>query len=196
VANHTGGGSQYTVRRDSDVDDLPMNLSPSAVSRSRWYWLCLLLLALSMEAVGLFYQYGLEELPCRLCIVARLWVAGLLLVSVAGLLLGHWRWPRFLIHLASFGIAIGLAETSYQLLGTERGFLAGECSIELGTPDWFRPDLWLPGMFEPQVPCGYTPLLPGGISMAEALVPLSAVLLLVTLTLSVAALRRSPGGDR
>lgn len=167
-----------------------MKLSPAAVSRSPWYWLALLLLSLSFEAVALFYQHVLDEPPCSLCIHARLWVAALLLVALAGLALHRLHWPNALLHLASLGVGAGLAERSYRLLGTERGFLMGECTIDLGTPEWFRPDQWWPQVFEPQTLCGYTPQLLFGISMAEALMAFSVVFVVLALLMTLASLKR------
>jgi disulfide bond formation protein DsbB len=38
------------------------------IGKSSLYWLALVLIGLSFEAVALFYQYVLEEMPCVLCI--------------------------------------------------------------------------------------------------------------------------------
>jgi len=63
--------------------------------------------------------------------------------------------------------------------------------MQSGLPAWFSPDQWWPTLFEIWEPCGYTPVLLFGITMAEALVAFSALMLLFTLALLVAGLRRA-----
>jgi len=123
-------------------------------SKSARYWLLLVLVGLSFEGVALYYQYVLEEMPCVLCIQVRIWVMALIF------------------------IAIGLLERSYQLLGTERGFTFSDCGMDLGMPAWFALDVWFPALFQVQTSCGYTPELLFGITMAEALIVVSAIFLL------------------
>ena len=82
-----------------------------------------------------------------------------------------------------------MLERSYQLLGTERGFIMGECSMDTGFPSWFAIDKWLPSLFEPLITCGYTPEVAFGITMAEALLVMSAGLVLLALVMIIAAIR-------
>ena len=144
------------------------------IGKSSLYWLALVLIGLSFEAVALFYQYVLEEMPCVMCIQVRLWVMALIMVALLVLVLRRLRFMPVAGHLLTVVIAAGLLERSYQLLGTERGFVFGECGFDLGLPDWFTPDVWFPALFEVQTTCGYTPELLFGITMAEALIVISA----------------------
>ena len=160
------------------------------IGKNSLYWLALVLIGLSFEAVALFYQYVLEEMPCVMCIQVRLWVMALIMVALLVLLLRRLWFMRLVGHLLTVVIAAGLLERSYQLLGTERGFVFGDCGFALGLPDWFTPDVWFPALFEVQTTCGYTPELLFGITMAEALIVTSAVFVLVSLTMTVAALAR------
>lgn len=162
-------------------------MSLQTASRSRWYWLSLILIGVGFIGLALYYQYALDEQPCRFCIIERLWITGVVLVALCGLLVHVWRWPNLLAHLLTLVCALGMAYTAYQLLGTERGFTEGECSIVLDLGTWFRPDVWLPQVFKVQTPCGYTPLLPFGISMAEALSAVSALFVLVALVMTIGA---------
>jgi disulfide bond formation protein DsbB len=57
--------------------------------------------------------------------------------------------------------------------------------MDLGMPPWFALDQWLPSVFEVQTSCGYTPLILFQISMAEALLVISVVLLIMSATLFV-----------
>lgn len=153
-----------------------------AVSQSPWYWLTLILLGLTLEGVALFYQHVLNEPPCQLCIHVRLWVFGLIVVGLLGLLLrSHGRGP-LVGHVLVALVAGGLLERAYRLLGIEQGFLFSECSMESGFPSWLALDVWMPALFQAESLCGLTPILPLGISMAEALFTLALLLLGFSLT--------------
>ena len=171
------------------------------IGNSRLYWLALAVTGFSMEAVALFYQYVLDEMPCVLCIHVRLWVMALVIAALLVLLLHRLRFMPVLGHLLTVVIAAGLLERSYQLLGTERGFVDGECGFSLGLPAWFTPDTWFPAVFQVETSCGYTPELPFGVTMAEALMVVSAIFVLVSVAMTVAAIVRFrnrqvvPGGN-
>jgi len=154
------------------------------IAHSRWYWLALLALGLSFIAVALYYQYELEELPCVLCIQVRIWVFCLIIVAFNAYIL-HNKWASLIAHILTVVIAAGLVERSYQLLGTERGFTFGDCGFDLGLPAWLALDTWFPALFGVQASCGYTPELVFGITMAEALIVMSAAFLLISLTLTL-----------
>jgi len=163
------------------------------IADGRFYWLFLLLLAVSLEVSALFYQYYLDYMPCVLCIHVRIWVLGLISISAIALIFHRFKIYNYwlsqqALFISSIILSAGLLERSYQLLGTERGFLSGGCSMESGLPNWFALDKWLPVIFEVQEPCGYTPELLWGITMAEALILLSIALLLINTLLSLALL--------
>jgi len=163
----------------------------AGIGRSGLYWLVLALTGVSFEAVALFYQYVLEEMPCVLCIQVRLWMMALILLALLGLVLRRVGFISRLVHVLMVVVAAGLLERSYQLLGTERGFAVGDCGFDLGLPAWFSPDRWFPAMFEVQTSCGYTPELLFGVTMAEALIVLSALFVLLSLGMAAAAVARS-----
>ncbi len=159
------------------------------LSHHAGYWLLLILLCVAMEGVALFYQYGLDYGPCVLCIHIRIWIAALLLISVGGLLFRPCPVAQRILHPLTLIAALGLTERSYQTLGIERGWIEGSCSFDTGLPDWFALDKWLPQAFEPWESCGYTPELLFGITMAEALMAFSVVLVIVSAALSIAQFR-------
>ena len=162
----------------------------ASIGKSSFYWLALLFIGLSFEAVALYYQYVLYEMPCVLCIHARLWVMALIIVSLLGLLLRQMRFPTAVMHLLTLVATAGLLERSYQLLGTERRFIFGECGFDLGLPAWFTPDKWFPAMFQVETSCSYTPKLLFGITMAEALFVLSIFFVLISAIMAIAAILR------
>jgi disulfide bond formation protein DsbB len=160
------------------------------LSQSNWYWAALIAIGIAMEAVALFYQYGLDYGPCVLCIHVRIWVMAMILIAITGLCLN--KCPRFRA-LAHFGILIsaaGLLERSWQTLAVERGWIIDTCSMDSGLPDWFALDKWLPHMFEPWEPCGYTPELLFGITMAEGLIVFSATLTVTAFILFISGFKK------
>jgi disulfide bond formation protein DsbB len=154
------------------------------ISRSSWYWLALVVIGLSFEAVALFYQHVLGEYPCVMCIHVRIWVLALIIVALAGMFLCRIRSLNALAHLSTIIVAFGLLDRAYRLLGTERGFYNGDCGFDLGLPAWFALDDWFPAIFKVETSCGYTPELLFGITMAEALIVISAVLVLVSVAMT------------
>lgn len=160
------------------------------LSHSRWYWAILLSTGIALLVVALIYQHVLGERPCLLCIQIRLWVSLLIIVSFAGLFTRHCWVLSSIAHASLVLVAVGLVERSYQLLGTERGFVFGDCGFDLGLPAWFAIDQWLPSVYYVQTACGYTPELFFGITMAEALMAFSAGLLLVSVSVTLASFLR------
>ncbi len=158
---------------------------------SRWYWLVLIAGGLFLLSVALVHQYYFDELPCVMCIQVRLWISLLVLVSIAALLSVRIRLVKVLAHVSITLIAGGLVERSYQLLGTERGFLTGSCSFDLGLPAWFAIEKWLPWLYQVETTCGYTPEVIFGITMAEGLMFLSVILLLLSLCVTIVFLSKS-----
>ena len=163
------------------------------LSQQRLYWVLLALLGVFLEAAALYYQYVRGEWPCVLCIHVRIWVMAMIVVGIVGALYGGSPLVSRLCHLASVGVAIGFAERNYQVLAVERGWVFGDCSMELGMPWWFALDQWAPWIFEVQTSCGYTPYVLFDITMAETLVALSALLLLATIGLFAASWLDEPG---
>ncbi len=160
-----------------------------------WYWLMLAVLGLSLEALALVYQYVLEYWPCVLCIHVRIWVVFLVVAAVAGLLLRHKRAGRVFAHTLVLLISLGLLERSWKLFAIERGIAVdGECNFDAGLPAWFALDQWFPAVFKVWEACGYTPELLFGVTMAEALLGLSGVLVgLGVLLLASALMAKTPG---
>jgi disulfide bond formation protein DsbB len=159
------------------------------IAHSRWYWLALAVLGLSFISVALYYQYVLEEQPCVLCIQVRILMLCMTIVAFNAFILQN-RWASRIAHIATVVIAATMLERSYQLLGTERGFVFGDCGFDLGLPSWLPLDTWFPELFRVEASCGYTPELVFGITMAEALIVFSAVFVLVSLALTIASFVR------
>lgn len=157
--------------------------------QGKLFWMGLILLGLALEGVAYFYQYVLEEPPCILCIHFRLLVVLMIVIAIIGLLLSSSKIGRIITSASLLLVFGGMAERSYQLLGTERGFIMGECAAMLNFPDWIAVDKWFPAFFAPLTSCGYTPKLFFDITMAEALMVFSVVMTLLAIGMLVANIR-------
>jgi disulfide bond formation protein DsbB len=157
------------------------------LGRHHLYWIALVLFGLALEGGALYYQYVLDEWPCVLCIHVRIWVMAIVLLGILALFFTQIRKAMLLFHGLSVILAIGLLERSWKVLAVERGWIFGDCEMDLGMPPWFALDKWVPWLFEVQTSCGYTPLIAFNISMAEVLLVISAALLLSCSTLFLAS---------
>lgn len=152
----------------------------SGLVSGKSYWLALIIFSFALEFSALFYQYVLDYLPCVLCIHVRIYLLGLILVALFALLASRLKFSYIVANILTIFLFAGFTERSYQLLGTERGFVFGDCNMELGVPAWMALDKWLPSVFKVHEACGYTPELLFGITMAEALMVLSVLLVLIS----------------
>ena len=161
-----------------------------SMSHSHWYWSAYIVAVLVLLTAALYFQFVREELPCLMCIQVRLLVSLLVIVAFAGLFSRHNRVINSIAHLSVVMIAAGLTERSYQLLGTERGFVFGDCGFDLGLPGWFAIEDWLPWLYRVETSCGYTPEIIFGITIAESLMVLSVLILLLSSCIFLASLMR------
>ena len=153
----------------------------------RRYWLALALLGIALEAVALYYQYALDEWPCVLCIQVRIWVMAFVLLAIAGMFLGRSVTASRILHGVNTLIMLALVERSWQVLAVERGWVFGDCDLDLGMPSWFAIDQWFPWIFEVKTSCGYSPFVLFKITMAEALLVIMVLLALTSASLFVAS---------
>jgi len=149
------------------------------VTRLPLFWMLIFIVCAAMEGVALYYQYVLNYGPCVLCVHIRAFIFLVLIASLVGLFAGRYRPVRIITTLTGLVGSVGMIERSYQTLGIERGFIDGSCSLDGGFSDIFPLNQWIPEIFEPWESCGYTPELFFGVTMAEALVAISALFILV-----------------
>ena len=161
------------------------------LSRGRLYWLLLVVFGLALEAGALYYQYALDEWPCVLCIHVRILVFAFILIGILALLLSESVAARRLLHGLNTVVMLWLMERSYQVLAVERGWVFGDCDMELGMPAWFALDKWFPAIFEVQTSCGYSPYILFEITMAETMMVTSILLALASLVLFIASFFKS-----
>ena len=152
----------------------------TAFLESKAYWATMLLGGAFLMAVALHYQYVMGEDPCQACVQVRVWIVTGMLVSLVMLVLPRKPVSSLLGLLVFTGTGLGLAERSWFLYLIENGRGDGSCGFMLGAPDWFPIDRWLPSIFEVRNLCSFTPDILLGISMAEALLIVSAIVLSLT----------------
>lgn len=150
------------------------------LSMQRRYWAALILSGIILEAAALYYQYELDEWPCLLCIHIRMLVMAFILLGLIAIVCTRSTLIMRFAHGLNVIIMAGLVERSWQVLAVERGWVFGDCEMDLGMPAWFALDKWIPSVFEVQTSCGYTPLILFNISMAEVLLVFSASLLIIS----------------
>ena len=156
---------------------------------SRWYWLGLALFGIALLGVALYYQYALGDEPCQVCIHARLWVVASTLIAFIMLITPQIPLLRALGNLGVLIAGAGLYERARYLYRLENGIGDGSCQFQLGMPDWFAVDRWIPWLFEVRNLCSFTPEMLFGLSMAETLMGVGAGLsfLAVSMTMRDAA---------
>ena len=153
--------------------------------RSRWYWLTLVLFGIALLGVALYYQYALGDEPCQVCIHARLWVVAFTLIALIMLITPQITLVRVLGNLGVLIAGAGLFERARYLYRLENGIGDGSCQFQLGMPDWFAVDRWMPWLFEVRNLCSFTPEMLFGLSMSETLMGLAiGTGLLAALTLA------------
>lgn len=153
----------------------------------RRYWAVLILVGIALEGGALYYQYVLDEWPCVVCIHVRIWVAAFVLLGLVAIFFVRSTPVMRIAHGLNTGIMAGLLERSWRVLAIERGWIFGDCDMNLGMPTWFALDKWLPTLFEVQTACGYTPIIILDITMAETLVVISALMLILSATVFIAS---------
>ena len=158
--------------------------------QSRWYWAVVSAVGFMLLAVALYYQYALGDEPCQVCIHARLWVVAFTLIALIVLVMPQTSLVRVAGNAGVIIAGAGLFERARYLYRLENGIGDGSCQFQLGMPDWFAVDRWMPWLFEVRNLCSFTPEMLLGLSMAETLMALGAGVCLVAICTAVLDLRR------
>ena len=158
--------------------------------QSRWYWAVVAALGFMLLAVALYYQYALGDEPCQVCIHARLWVVAFTLIALIVLVMPQTSLVRVAGNAGVIIAGAGLFERARYLYRLENGIGDGSCQFQLGMPDWFALDRWMPWLFEVRNLCSFTPEMLLGLSMAETLMGVGVGVCLVAICTAVLDLRR------
>ena len=153
----------------------PLAALTKPLTKGRLLWWAIFALGSSLLIAALYWQYVLGDDPCQVCIQARLWAVGMGLVGALMLTLPD----TLLYRLAGFASTLltgaGMGERAFYLYEIENFRGDGSCEFTLGMPSWFVVDQWFPALFEVRNICSYTPEIAFGVSMAEALIGIAAV---------------------
>jgi len=158
--------------------------------QARWYWAVIAALGFMLLAVALYYQYALGDEPCQVCIHARLWVVAFTLIALIVLVMPQTSPVRVAGNVGVIIAGAGLFERARYLYRLENGIGDGSCQFQLGMPDWFAVDRWMPWLFEVRNLCSFTPEMLLGLSMAETLMGVGVGVCLVAICTAVLDLRR------
>lgn len=161
------------------------------VGGKAWFWVAIALLCIALELAALFYQHVLNVLPCELCIYVRVWLAGLLLLALAALVLKRWAVSRLASCVAGLALSLGLANETWNLIVVDYALGGGgACAFFANFPAWAPLDKWLPSMFEVQDFCKATPDILFGITMTHGLAMVSVGLVAAFLIAAWGSLKR------
>jgi disulfide bond formation protein DsbB len=138
------------------------------------------------------YRWKLPRFIISMCSMNRLayfriWILGFVAVAILALQLKRLEPLVPALHILNSFMMVGFVERSWQTLAVERGWIFGNCNMDAGLPNWFQLDQWFPALFEVKAACGYTPFIIFNISMAEALMVASSLLLCLSLLCLVAS---------
>ena len=145
---------------------------------------------IALLSVALYYQYALGDEPCQVCIHARLWVVAFTLIALMMSMTPQITLARVLGNLGVLIAGAGLFERARYLYRLENGIGDGSCQFQLGMPDWFAVDEWMPWLFEVRNLCSFTPEMLFGLSMAETLMAVGAGICLLAVWTLALDLRR------
>ena len=106
---------------------------------------------------GTYYQYVLGDELRQVCIHARLWVAAFTLIALFMAAAPQKTALRIAANAGVLVASVGLTERARYLYRLENGIGDGSCQFQLGMPDWFAVDRWMPWLFEVRNLCSFTP---------------------------------------
>lgn len=136
-------------------------------SQQRTAWLLLAGSALVLELCALFFQYYAGYEPCIKCIYQRLALWGVVFGALPALVFVKHAFVRWLSALSGlFFAAWGFKLSSDHLaIQNAPNPLFASCELVPNFPDWFKPDVWLPSLFEARGDCAAIEWLFMGMSM-------------------------------
>ncbi len=136
----------------------------------RWPWAFLAVIALSFEAIALFFQYKMSLEPCIMCVYQRVAMLGIVLAALPALLRPELlisRLVSFIGWLTASAWGLKLAVEHVKMQNPENFMLLMSCDVFPNFPNWMPLHHWLPSIFEPRGTCGDIDWMFLGLSMPE-----------------------------
>ena len=119
-------------------------------AQGRLFWALLVILGVTLEGCGLYFQYGLKLDPCVNCVYERALYLTFIAAGIIALINPKNRLWRLLGELTFFvGVMIAFSHLADY---TNNGFGAS-CKLRADFPSFFKLDEWLPWMFKPTGAC-------------------------------------------
>lgn len=161
------------------------------LSVQRTGWLLLIISALALEGIALYFQYGMKLQPCVMCIYERVALFGILFAGVVGFIAPRFLLFRLLALLIAFfstvkGLLISLKHVDYQLHPAPWN----QCSYLPEFPQTLPLDKWFPVLFQPTGSCDDVVWTFLGFSMAQWIVVMFAIYLLVLVLVFISQFKR------
>lgn len=125
------------------------------LSKTRFAWGLLVIVALILEGCGLYFQYGLGLNPCVYCVYERAFFLSFILAGIIGLLGPKNPLLRNLANLVFLcGSVGGIMVAKDHLHSVYATGLGASCPLFPKFPDFLKLDAWFPQMFSPTATCG------------------------------------------
>ena len=161
------------------------------LSVQRSGWLLLMISALVLEGIALYFQYGMELQPCVMCVYERVALFGVAFAGLFGLIAPRFLIVRLLALLIGFvsvvkGQLLSLKHVDYQLHPAPWN----QCSYLPEFPQTLPLDKWFPVLFQPTGSCEDVAWSFLGFSMAQWIVVMFAIYLLVLLVVLISQFKR------
>jgi disulfide bond formation protein DsbB len=143
-------------------------------------WLLVMGSALLLEAIALYFQYGMQLDPCVLCVYQRGAVLGIMIGGLIGAIYPKAdivRVAGYLAIAASAGLGLRFALQHVAVLNGA----SFDCSFLPDFPTWLPLHQWLPWLFQPTGLCDQFDWSFLGFTMPEVMVGIFSAYLLALL---------------
>lgn len=166
------------------------------LSMKRTGWFLLLFSALVLEAIALYFQYGMDLAPCVMCIYERVALFGIVFAGILGFIAPK-RWFFRLLGLfvglgsAVKGMALAIKHVDYQVNPAPWN----QCTYLAEFPSSFPLDKWFPLLFNPSGSCSEVTWQFLTLSMAQWIVVIFAFYTLLLLWVLLSQFKSVPANS-
>lgn len=163
------------------------------LSQSKGAWFLLIVSAVTLEGVSLYFQHGMGLIPCVMCIYERVALLGILFAGIFGFIGNRYavlRWFSVLIWLISSfrGLRLAIKHHDYQVNPSPWN----QCEFKTDFPQTLPLDKWFPNIFAPgPVNCSESQWELFGFSMAQWIIFMFAVYFLLAIIVLISQFKRS-----
>ncbi|MRE58801.1 disulfide bond formation protein DsbB [Morganella morganii] len=150
-------------------------------SRGRSAWFLLMISALALDGIALFFQHGMGLQPCVMCIYERIAVLGIAFAGFLGWIaprsvIIRWLAVALWIYSGIAGLQLSREHTMIQLYPSP----FNTCDFFVNFPEWLPLNTWLPSVFEASGDCAVQQWVFLKLDMPQWLIGIFAVYLLIS----------------